>query len=163
MNDILILCVEDEPDVREALERDLAPFAEAFAIEMTEDVEDALAVIEEYRARHITLGLVLADHVLRGTTGVDLLVQLHDDPATARARKVLITGQASHADTIKAINQAELDHYIAKPWTPEDLHSVVRTQLTGFVSESVDDVLPYVGVLDGAALMEIVRDRLSDR
>ena len=144
MNDILILCVEDEPDVREALERDLAPFAEAFAIEMTEDVEDALAVIEEYRARHVTLGLVLADHVLPGTTGVDLLVQLHDDPATARARKVL-------------------DHYIAKPWTPEDLHSVVRTQLTGFVSESVDDVLPYVGVLDGAALMEIVRDRLSDR
>ncbi len=163
MTEILILCVEDEPDVRDALERDLTPFADVFAIEMAEDAEDALAVIEDYTARRAVLGLVLADHVLPGTSGVDLLVQLHDDPATASARKVLITGQASHGDTIRAINQAELDHYIAKPWTPDELHEVVRTQLTRFVADSVDDVLPYVGVLDGAALMDVVRDRLSDR
>ncbi len=48
---------------------------------------------------------------------MDFLVELNGDPATRPIRKVLITGQAGLEDTIRAVNEADLDHYIAKPWT----------------------------------------------
>lgn len=163
MADILILAVEDEPEVRDALERDLSEFAGVFALEMADDAEEASTVVAEYLDAGTSLGLVLADHVLPGVTGVDLLVSLHQSPDTTKAKKILITGQASHADTIRAINEANLSFYIAKPWDPENLCRAVREALTAYVIETVDNVLPYVGVLDGAALMDVVRTRLSDR
>ena len=74
---------------------------------------------------------------------------------------MLLTGQAGHEDTIRAINQADLDHYISKPWTPAELHAVVREQLTEYVLQNVEDVLPYVAMLDGARLLErVARDTL---
>ncbi|MCB0993068.1 MAG: response regulator, partial [Acidimicrobiales bacterium] len=93
-------------------------------------------------------------HRLPGRTGVDLLVQLHNDPATAPIRKVLITGQAGHQDTIRAINSADLDHYIAKPWTPEDLRATVVEQLTDFVIDQGLDLLDHLDVLDAPRLLE---------
>jgi two-component system chemotaxis response regulator CheY len=31
-------------------------------------------------------------------------------------RKILLTGQANHADTIRAVNEAHIDNYFEKPW-----------------------------------------------
>ena len=39
MNDLAILIVEDEPEVRDALIRDVAPFESQFLIEAAEDRE----------------------------------------------------------------------------------------------------------------------------
>ena len=41
--------------------------------------------------------------------------KMSSDERTAGARKVLVTGQADQADTVRAVNNAGLDHYIAKP------------------------------------------------
>lgn len=92
-------------------------------------------------------------------TGVDLLVHLHADHDTAGVRKVLATGQADHDDTIRAVNEAGLDHYIAKPWDPEDLLTVVREQLTAFVIDQDLDPLPHLAVLAAAEVMPLLRGR----
>jgi len=163
MNRVVILCVEDEPEVRNAIERDLRPFTGAFRVECAEDVKDAKAVLAQCAREGDRLGLALCDHVLPGEHGVDFLVELQKDPATADTRKVLITGQAGLEDTIRAVNQANLDHYISKPWSAEELQKAVRDQLTEFVVKHVDDVLPYMRVLDGNRLLEAVGQRTSDR
>jgi two-component system chemotaxis response regulator CheY len=159
VSDIAILVVEDEPEVRDAVERDLAPFSAHFRIEMAEDVDDARAVVEELAADGIPVGLILCDHLLPGTLGTDFLIELHGEAATRRTRKVLLTGQAGLEDTVRAINEADLDHYIAKPWTPEQLHATVRHQLTEFVLGGEDDPLAYVTVLDGSRLIEAAVER----
>ena len=65
---------------------------------------------------------------------------------------MLVTGQADHEDTIRAINDGGLHHYISKPWKSENLVDIVRAQLTEFVLGSADiDPMPYVAILDGAA------------
>lgn len=161
MPDIAVLVVEDEPEVREAIARDLSPFREAFRLEFAEDAEDARAAIDDCDHRGDRLALVLADHLLPGERGTDLLISLHEDRSDIK--KVLITGQAGHGDTIRAINQADLDHYIAKPWSEEELQAVVRAELTDWVLENVKDVLPYVSVLDGARLLEGLSSRTWDR
>jgi two-component system chemotaxis response regulator CheY len=161
MSRLVILCIEDEDEVRDAVVRDLEVFEPTFLVEMAEDADDARQVVEDVEAAGDEIALVIADHRLPGMQGTDFLIELHDNPKTARARKVLLTGQAGHEDTIRAINRADLDHYISKPWTEEELHSVVREQLTEYVLANVEDVLPYVAVLEAARLLErVARDTL---
>jgi len=163
MNRIAILIIEDEVEVRDALTRDLEPFAETFRIEAAEAIADARSVLAQLEQEGDRLGLALCDHVLPGEKGVDFLVALNQNPQTRSVRKVLITGQAGLNDTIKAVNEADLDHYIAKPWSKEGLHEVVRTELTEYVLREVDELQPYVRILDGPRLLEAISQRAADR
>lgn len=159
MSGIAIVVVEDEREVRDAVVRDLAPFAGFFRVEVAEDVADAKALLAELAADDVAPGLILCDHLLPGTLGVDFLIELQSDPSARLTRKVLLTGQAGLEDTVRAVNEASLDHYVAKPWRLEDLHQVVRTQLTEYVLSSDVDLLPYVPILDGPRLLEAASTR----
>jgi two-component system chemotaxis response regulator CheY len=94
-----------------------------------------------------------------GVTGTDFLIALNNDPATRHARKLLLTAQAGHEDTIRALNQGGLDHYIAKPWKPDALRMVIRDQLTCYIIDRQLDPLPYLAILDTARLAEAIRQR----
>ncbi|HSL57283.1 MAG TPA: response regulator [Acidimicrobiales bacterium] len=159
MNELTIVCVDDEPEVLEAIRRDLEPFAAWCRIETADDAADARSAIAEVVDDGDLLALVLADHRLPGETGVDLLVELAHDPATASARRVLVTGQADLADTVRAVNEAGLDHFVAKPWGHDALVAVVRNQLTDYVLAAGLDPLPYVRHLDAQRLIGSLRDR----
>ena len=154
---LAILVVEDEPEVRDAIVTDLAPFSAVVRIEPAEYVPDAWDVVEEIVADGDRVALILADHRLPGRTGVDMLVEMSSDERTAGARKVLVTGQADQADTVRAVNNAGLDHYIAKPWQGENLREVVRTQLTDYVVEARLNPLPHLRALDGVRAMDLLR------
>lgn len=158
---LTVLVLEDEPEVRAALERDLEPLAAHVRVEPAEDVPDAREVMREVAADKDRLAVVLADHRLPGQTGVDFLVALAADKATQDVATVLVTGQADQQDTIRAVNQAGLDYYIAKPWDPEELRSVVRTTLTDYVDRAGLDPLPHLAALDGVRAMDLVRRRTS--
>lgn len=154
MSELVILVVEDEPEVRGEIVRDLAAFTRRIRIDQASDVDDAEAALADARAAGDRVGLVVADHRLPGRTGVDLLAALHADPATRPIRTILITGQAGHHDTIRAINEAALDHYVSKPWDAEELVRVARDLLTRYVVETGIDPLPYLAELDSARLLE---------
>lgn len=163
MTNLAILIVEDEPEVRDALIRDVAPFETQFRIEAAENVDDARAALQGLGDAGQQVALVLCDHLLPGVHGVDFLIELNNDKVTNPARKVLVTGQAGLEDTIRAVNDADLDHYIAKPWEEAELQDIVREQLTEYVARWVDDLLPYVPILNGAKLMAIIAARGFDR
>ena len=127
---LTILSLEDEADVRDALERDLEQFWDKIRLEVAEDVDDAWAVIGEIVEDGDELALVLSDHRLPGKSGVDFLVELMQD------ERFGATG---------------------KPWDPEELRAAVRDQLTEYVLEVGVDPLPYVSVLDGVRVMEAIR------
>ena len=118
---------------------------------------DAWAAIDDILSDGDELALVLSDHRLPGESGVDFLVELTHDERFSSTRTVLVTGQADQDDTIKAVNEAGLDYYIAKPWDPQKLVAVVREQLTNYVLESDINPLPYLPVLDGVRVMEAIR------
>ena len=87
---LAILVIEDEPEVREALERDLESFADTVRIEPAEDVADAREVLAEIAEDGDLLALVLADHRLPGETGVDFLVELAGSGDYDAVRTVLL-------------------------------------------------------------------------
>jgi response regulator RpfG family c-di-GMP phosphodiesterase len=154
---IYILVVEDEPEVLDSIVRDITEFEEYFEIEMADTAEEAEQIIREILDNKHMIGLILCDHVLPGKNGVDLLIEMQKSEHTKQTKKVLITGQAGLEETVKAVNEADLKHYIAKPWEKKDLVDITRTLLTDFVIESVKDPLSYMQVLDAQRLAEEIR------
>ena len=67
---LAILVLEDEADVRDAIERDLEEFWSKIRLEVAEDADDAWAAVEDIEADGDQLALVLSDHRLPGRSGL---------------------------------------------------------------------------------------------
>jgi DNA-binding NtrC family response regulator len=159
MTAYVILCVDDEREVLDALAADLTPFEKlGFRLELASSVAEARQITDALSEDQ--LALVLCDHLMPGELGVDYLVSLSRRAESRRARKVLVTGQAGLQDTIKAVNEAGLDHYIAKPWSAEPLRLVVRRLLTDFVLDVDPAPQRFAHGLDFGRIMEAIRDNL---
>jgi DNA-binding NtrC family response regulator len=161
MNNIYILCIEDEPEVLEAVIRDLAPFEEKFPIESASNVSEARQVVNEVILKNGKLGLVVCDHIMPGEDGVSFLVSLEKDERTQPSRKVLLTAQAGLQATIEAVNKANLSHYIAKPWKADALQEIAKRELTEFVLKEETDLIPFMTILDAEKLGEKIREQPS--
>lgn len=136
MKKLYILCIDDQRDVLACVVRDLAPLAEYVIIEECESAEDARQLIAELGSKTDHVGLFICDHIMPGTSGVDFLTSLTKDPRFQHARKILLTGQASHEDTIGAINRASVDYYLEKPWKDTEMLALCRRYLTEFLFDA---------------------------
>jgi len=153
-----ILIIEDEAPVRDAVLREVEAFENFFPVEAVESAEEAKEVIDMIEKEGGKIALILCDHLLPKKNGVEFLIESMEFPITRYARKVLVTGQAGHDDTIMAINRAGLDFYISKPWNTENFTNVIKEQLTTFVlKEDGFNAIPLMGILDGVRIMEHVR------
>ena len=75
-----------------------------------------------------------------------------------RTRKILLTALATHQDTIQAINKANIDLYLEKPWKKEELVLAVSTMLTHFILDSGLAYTPYVSLLNSEILFTKLRN-----
>ncbi|ASB49243.1 response regulator [Alkalitalea saponilacus] len=157
MSDIYIICVEDEAQVLDVVIRDLEQLEEFFPIEGAASASDARKLINEIKEEGNRIGLILCDHIMPGDKGVDLLIEMQKDEFTHSTRKILLTGQAGLDDTIQAVNKARLNQYVSKPWKKEELLQIVIDELTDYVIETEDELLPYLSVLNQEKLQEAIR------
>ena len=160
MSKIYIVLVEDEVEVLDVIVKDLNNFETVFPIETARSVAEAKQVVSNIFKNHDKIGLFLCDHIMPGENGVDYLVELQNDSSTVKSKKVLITGQAGLEATIKAINEAGLNHYISKPWKKEELQRVVKENLTNFVIDNEKDLLKYMAVLDTGKIAGAMRSKM---
>ena len=160
---LAILCVDDQREVLAALAKDLAPLAAHCDVVEAESADEAEQLITELEDAAVPLALIISDQVMPGTSGVELLTRLERSDRHPHLRKILLTGQATHGDTIAAINEARVDGYIAKPWDVDGLLQDVRRQLTGFVLDAGLDHREYREVLDQELLLEHLRRHGADR
>lgn len=154
MNQIYILCIDDEADVLEAVERDLATLEHVFPLEIASSADEARSVLNRVEAEGSELGLVFCDHVMPKETGGEFLSWMESTSRWKRTRKALLTGQAGLEATVSAINNAGLDFYVSKPWTQAGLIEAAKRLLTDYVIDRNLDPLPYMAVLDAARLAE---------
>lgn len=117
-----VLVVDDEPYVRSALARTLR--RSVGCILLAAGAEEA----ERLTDRH-GVDLVLADHGLPGTTGLELLHRLQ--ARGLRAHRLLITGHAEDALEPAALRRAGIVRLLAKPWDPAGLRKLVEALLEG--------------------------------
>ncbi len=152
-----IICVDDEREVLAALKRDLAGFKDYCNLTYCESAEEAQEVLEDLDAEGKPVALIVCDHIMPGKNGVDFLIELNKDSRFARIKKLLLTGLATQQDTIQAINQAQLDRYIEKPWAAESLIQVIKVLLTEFVVSAGMDYSDAMDILDQPTLYKFLR------
>ena len=70
---------------------------------------------------------MIADQIMPGMKGVELLEEVHR--RCPRTTKILLTGQAGLDAVVDAINRADLNHYIPKPWDETELRLAVENLL----------------------------------
>lgn len=158
MSHYLILCIDDERDVLDSVVHDLSSLDEHFVIEAAESVKEARELLEQCAKEGLELALILCDHIMPNELGVDFLVELYNNAATRDSRKILLTGEAGLDETVQAINNAKLDYFISKPWSKETLLTVVIEQLTTFVIQHDNNLLPWVSILDPERIMTAISD-----
>lgn len=157
METINIICVDDQQEVLDSVLRDLRPLTPLVRLEEASGTADCLKLIDQIDRKGDFVGLIISDQVMPGESGTDLLGKVSSDRRFAKTRKVLLTGQATHADTINAINDGHIDNYIEKPWQPEQLLAIVRRLLTLFVLDIGIDYKPYMSILDHQTIFSHIR------
>ncbi len=126
-----ILCVDDEEGILAALRQQLsARFGGECDIAVAKNAREALDLMEDLQQDGEHLAVVIADQIMPGMKGVELLEEVHRrSPHTV---KILLTGQAGLDAVVYAINKAGLDQYIPKPWDEPDLRLTIQNFLSRF-------------------------------
>ena len=140
----VILTVDDEPLVLNAIERDLRRhYGRDYRIIKANSGEQALDTVRQLMQRGDPLALFLVDQRMPHMEGTEFLkeaIKFYPD-----ARKVLLTAYADTNAAIASINVIGLDYYLVKPWDPpeENLYPV----LDGLLSDWQATVpIPWDGI-----------------
>ncbi|MGF1909543.1 response regulator [Vibrio kasasachensis] len=156
MDKLNVICVDDQREVLSAVLHDLEPLAEWLNIEDCESADEVLALMDELDSEGEYIAVLVSDHVMPGKTGVELLTEVSQDRRFTHTKKVLLTGQATHTDTIQAINTAGINQYFEKPWQADFLVESITRLATEYIFDSGLDYTPYHAFLD----QQVVLDRL---
>jgi signal transduction histidine kinase len=112
-----ILCVDDEVDNIDALER---LFRKKFNVLKASSGQEALQVLAKYSG---PLAAIISDQRMPAMTGVEFLEKTLDShPDTVR---MLLTGYTDLESVISAVNKGQIFRYLTKPWDPLDLTNTV--------------------------------------
>ena len=159
MSQLYIICVDDQREVLTTVSRDLQEINKYVTIEECESADETLELIDEIDSTGGHLAVIISDHVMPGKSGVELLKEIHEDSRFTTTKKILLTGLATHQDTITAINQAGIDRYLEKPWNAEELLQNVKSLLTDFILASGIDYEKYMEILDHTTLFNTLKSR----
>jgi thioredoxin reductase (NADPH) len=140
----VLLTVDDDPDVLQAVERDLrSRYSERYRILRASSANEALEVLHRLKSRNDSVALLLADQRMPELDGVGFLAQATDlFPAAKRA---LLTAYADTNAAIEAINSARVHYFLLKPWDPPDQN--LYPALDDMLNEFMDSYHPpYEGI-----------------
>ena len=116
-----LLIVDDDAGLRALLRATFESFD--VLVDEAEDARQAAARIAAARPEVIVL-----DVVMPGIDGLEFCRRLKADPATSDIRVILLTG--SEGGTRAASDSAGADAFVAKPFSPLELASIVDELVT---------------------------------
>jgi thioredoxin reductase (NADPH) len=121
MSKPILLAIDDDPEVLNAIERDLRNhFRPDYRVIRAASGAEALETVQQLKQRGEQLALFLVDERMPQMSGTQFLreaIKIYPD-----ARRVLLTAYADTETAIRAINQIGLHHYLLKPWEPPSTH-----------------------------------------
>lgn len=111
-----ILCVDDEPDNVDALER---LFRKKYDVLKATSGDEALKLLKEDIP-----AVIVSDQRMPGMTGVEFLAKSMKH--APNAVRILLTGYTDIESVIDAINSGQVYRYVTKPWDPVDFANTVE-------------------------------------
>lgn len=126
-----ILVVDDEPEIANSLADYLAKKG-GHTVTKAYGGGEALSLLRGAGGSPSgTVDLVVLDRRMPGTSGLEVLERMREDPSLAYTRVVMLTGASGSQEKVDALSSGA-DDYITKPYYPEELlarvESILRTQ-----------------------------------
>ncbi|MDM8568419.1 response regulator [Thiotrichales bacterium HSG1] len=136
MSNQVILCIDDESIVLEALKEQLQyRLGEYYDIETAESGEEALELLDELLAENIEVPIAIVDYLMPGIKGDEVMRKLHlKSPVTLT---ILLSGHVGNDEIKYAINRGNLHRYIAKPWDKEQLFLIINEAIELFSQDKL--------------------------
>ncbi|MDQ1350491.1 MAG: hypothetical protein QG657_793, partial [Acidobacteriota bacterium] len=114
---VVILVVEDNPDVRKYIREPLEPF---YNVEEAGDGKEGIA-----KAKEIIPDLIVSDIMMPEADGYELCRELKKDIATSHVPIILLTAKASEESIIQGL-ETGADDYVTKPFNSRILFSRIK-------------------------------------
>jgi DNA-binding NtrC family response regulator len=114
---VTLLVVDDEVVVLKSLRRIVRD--DGYRVFTARDAEEALRIVSSE-----AVDVVLSDIDMPGMNGLDLMVRLRRNHP--RVVRLLLTGRATVATAVGAINDGEVFRFLTKPWDMDELREVLR-------------------------------------
>jgi thioredoxin reductase (NADPH) len=156
----IILTVDDEPQVLNAVERDLRThYRGDYRIVKANSGMEALEVVRQLKRRNTPVALFLVDQRMPVMSGTEFLAEA--SKLYPETRKVLLTAYADTEAAIESINVIGLDYYLRKPWDPpeETLYPVLDDLLSDWQATVPP---PYDGIRVAGTLWSPSCHRVKD-
>jgi two-component system sensor histidine kinase/response regulator len=118
-----ILCVDDELDNVDALER---LFRKHYTVLKATSGADGLKVLDENPG----IALIISDQRMPMMTGVEFLEKTQK--THPECLRILLTGYTDIESVIQAVNQGQIYRYLTKPWDSYDLLQTVDQAIQKF-------------------------------
>ena len=142
--DNIILVVEDEPDLQEALSLNLQNAG--YRVLRAGTVRQAEALLNATLPH-----MVLLDWMLPDTPGLTFARRLRCEPRTMAIPIILLTGRVDEADKITGL-EAGADDYLVKPFSPRELLARMKAVMRRCAPQHADMVVEIAGLrLDPAS------------
>ena len=141
-----VLVVDDDEAIRHLLQRVLAEIYEVHTAAGAEAAEEIL--------RTKSIDVVLCDHRMPGTQGIDFLARLkRTHPGVMR---ILVTGHTDPAMMLEAINNGAVFRYLVKPLSPGSIRQTVAEAMVAAAAPPA----PLPGTAAGRSPSPTLHDRL---
>lgn len=119
-----VLCVDDEVDNLDALER---IFRRKYSVLKSTSGPLALQLLDQHPE---PVAVIITDQRMPQMTGTEFLALIKDKyPESLR---ILLTGYTDMESIIAAVNRGEIYRYLNKPWDPVDLEATVDRAVERF-------------------------------
>ncbi|MEF8874280.1 MAG: response regulator [Candidatus Thermoplasmatota archaeon] len=155
-----ILIVDDETEILRLLQ-------ETLRTAKTIECNVTIATNGEYGLKHvkeIDYDLVMSDYQMPKMDGIEFLKEVKkESPETIR---FMITGQGDLNVAKEAINQADIDQYIEKPWDTDELILTIRKELAekGEEMEEEEEAVSSVGnVKEAIETVEAFQKKITEK
>lgn len=112
LNGKLILVVDDEVNILNALRRVLRPLGAE--LEVCLDPKDAITILTDRK-----VDVIISDYSMPGMTGLELLARAKKLQPTAV--RIMLTGFVDNLTAHQAETQGSVEHFITKPWDSDQL------------------------------------------
>jgi thioredoxin reductase (NADPH) len=148
----IILLIDDEPEVLQAVERDVRRrYGKEYRVMKAISGHEGLSLLRQVAIRNEIVALFLSDHRMPQMNGIEFLKEA--ETIFPSAKRVLLTAYADSSAAIQAINDIKLDYYLMKPWNPPEdlLYPVVDDLLSDWQANNRS---PFEGI-------RVVGQRLS--
>ncbi len=109
---VKILCLDDEPNILEAFQRQLRG---RFNLDMAVSGNQALQMIAE----HGPYDIIISDLRMPGMDGIEFLQKVKN--ILPNSVRLMLTGNADQESAVRAVNEGNIFRFLNKPCSPKDL------------------------------------------